>query len=29
MIPMADMLNHSDIDVQYEVFNKELHLTDT
>ena len=28
MIPMADMLNHSDIDVQYEVFNKQLHLND-
>ena len=28
LIPMADMLNHSDIDVQYEVFNKRLHLID-
>ena len=28
MIPMADMLNHSDIDVQYEVFIKQLHLND-
>lgn len=28
IIPMADMLNHSDLDVQYEVFNKRLHLLD-
>lgn len=28
MIPMADMLNHADVDVQYEVFNKRLHLGD-
>ena len=28
IIPMADMLNHSDLDVQYEVFNKQLHLND-
>jgi hypothetical protein len=28
MIPMADMLNHSSIDVQYEVFNRSLHPKD-
>lgn len=28
MIPLADMLNHADIDVQYEIFNKRLHPGD-
>ena len=28
IIPMADMMNHSDIEVWHELFNKSLHLQD-